>query len=154
MKKLMWRVGLALAFGALLPVAARAQFIPGNLGAYEQQSHARWMAQRTVFYGPMGPVRGALHQAKAAVDGTVHTLKQMTGNPDLQYYTRWDRKKLGILGPYPGQGYGYGMGGMGAGMGYQAPVVMPAPVYGGAAMNQTGGARYPTRLNPASRLFW
>lgn len=150
MKNLMWRVCLALVFGALLPVAASAQFAPGNLAAYEQQSHMRWMAQRTVFYGPMGPARGALHQAKAAVDGTVHAVKQLTGNPDLQYYTRWDRKKLGILGPYPGQtgAYGYGMGYQ------QSPVMQSQPVYGGAQMNQTGGARYPTTLRTGSRLFW
>ena len=150
MKKMMWRVTLALVFGALLPAGARAQFIPGNLGMYEQQSHARWLAQRTVFYGPMGPARAALHQAKAALDTTVHDVKQMTGNPDLQYYTRWDRKKLGILGPYPNQ-----VGGaMGMGMGYQQPIIVQQPVYGGAALNGVGGARTPTRYNPTSRLFW
>lgn len=150
MKNLM-RVALALAIIALVPSFARAQFMPGNLAAYEQQSHARWLAQRTVFYGPMGPVRATLHNARNAVDNTIHTIKQMTGNPDLQHYTRFDRRPVGLLGPRPGMGVGMGYG---MGMGYQQPVIVNQPVYGGAQLNAVGGARTPTRYNPSSRLFW
>lgn len=144
------RVAVSLLVAFWMAGAAHAQY-GVNPRMYEAQSHARWMMQRQAFYGPMGPARAALHQARVVADEAVHTVKQLTGNPDLQHYTRWDRRKLGVLGPYPGGGFGYGMGGVGMGV---QPIVQQAPVYGGAALNNGGGARYPTRLNPGSRLFW
>jgi hypothetical protein len=145
MKNLLRGLALALVVSAFAP-SAHAQYMAGNLNAYEAQSHARWVATHNAFYGPMGPARAELHEARVTVDRSVHQFKQMIGNPDLQYYSRFDRRPVGLLGPTPA--VGMPMGGM------AAPVIQPAPVMGGAAMNQTGGARYPTRFNPSSRLFW
>lgn len=152
MKNLFVGAAFAVAIAFLAPTQARAQYgAHAQMRAYEQQSHARWMAEREVFYGPMGPVRRTLHNARVAVDEAKHTLNNVVGNPDFQHYTRFDRRKLGILGPYPS---GAAYGGVGVQPGFGAPVVRPAPILGGPAMNQTGGSRYPTRWNPNSRLFW
>ena len=139
-------LGIALALAALAPAAARAQYVNGNLQAYEAASENRWMAQRAAYYGPMGPARQELHNLRDDVDTAVHRVKQLTGNPDLGYYTRYDTRKLGILGPYP-----TAIAGSASAV---APVMVSQPVYGGAALNQTGGARFPTRLNPTTHLHW
>jgi hypothetical protein len=169
----LWIGAAAAAYAtACLPSAALAQFGSPhfNMHGYEAGSHARWHAERGIYYGETGPIRGALHQARHAVEGVKHSLNHLVGNPDFQHYTRWDRRPLGLFGPYPSGGYmagypggyqggygGYPGGCPGVGMPpmYGGGVVMPpAPVYGGPAMNQTGGARYPTTYNPGTGLFW
>lgn len=152
MKNLWIGAAFALSIAVFAPAAARAQYgAHAQLHNYERQSHGRWMAEREVFYGQMGPVRRTLHEARVAVDNVKHQVNHLVGNPDLQHYTRWDRRPLGMFGPHSsGAMYGGGM----VQPGFGAPVVRQMPVYGGPAMNQTGGARYPTRWNANSRLFW
>ena len=145
MRTLFAIIGVLAILGAALP--AQAQFASSNLWTYEAQSHARWKAERQAVYGPNGPVREGLHKARCTVDRVVHEVKMAVGNPDLQYYDRWDRRRLGAFGPYPSTAYQGGMMAPGA----LSPVT---PVYGGAQLNRTGGARTPTRWNPATRNFW
>lgn len=146
MKNTLRSLALALVVAALAPAVARAQYTVGNLRGYEQLSEQRWMMQRSMYYGPMGPTRAAIHQARDEVDETVHKVKQLTGDPDIGFYSRYDRRKLGLLGPYPTP--------VGGGAAYAAPVVMQQPVMGGAALNQTGGARFPAHYNAVNHLHW
>lgn len=154
MKNFWIGAALAVAVALFTPTEARAQYGAHQaMHGYERQSHARWMAEREMYYGEMGPVRRTLHNARVAVDEAKHQLNHLVGNPDFQHYSRWDRRPLGAFGPYPsGAAYG-GVGGF-VQPGFGAPVVRPAPVIGGPMLNQTGGSRYPTRWNPGSRLFW
>lgn len=169
-----WWLGFVLVLAA--PTMARAQWVNSHFQnrVYEAQSHGRWMAERQMFYGPMGTARKTVHDARRVVDEVVHVAKRVTGNPDFQHYSRYDRRSLGLLGPSPsaamGGGFGYGGGyggaygggyggayggayGGGYGMGGMPYATTPVVGFGGN-VNGGGGATVPTRRLPGSNLNW
>lgn len=125
----------------------------GALGQYERYSHDRWHQNHRRMHGEMGPIRKFLHRARNAYDTFDHGVRQFVGDPNVPYYTRHDRRGVGLMGPPSGMmnqanGYNMGYGGMNQGT-----------MNSGAATDNPESLRFlnrraPVQRDPRSGLYW
>lgn len=136
---------LVAALALILEVAPRSACAQGygDLATYERWSHRQWHQNYQATNGEMGPIRKTLHRVRNGFESFEHGVKQFMGDPDVGYYYRHDRRRIGMFGATNMDASMYRS--YGAGAGYGQPTEESYRF-----MNN----RAPTIRNARTGLFW